>query len=526
MSKLLLLLLLAVLAQPATAQLHQASVKLPLTHVTVYLDGTALEHQGSLPLLAGLNRVVVSGLSSDFDGKNAEAQLGEGAELVALGDDNAFDNEDAAEPEPMSKADTDSLTRALARLHRAEAELLGLQQEKTFLLANQVLPAGTQANWSAEVLKGAALMRTRVAANQLETQALTARLTQLGAEVAAWRNPRPKTPALEPGQAVLLVRAARPGAVALTLRYHLGGRTPTWSPKLDIRVDAAGRKMDFVTHGQLRNRTRLNWQRVRLSLVRLPMVEDVSRPTMDPWELSFNGNGSSGEGRVDAFVVKGTAKGQPAEVAQGTRYDVPEPITLSAYGRRDLALPPVALPSRPEYLAIPRLSESVFIQAKVAGWEGLQLPDRADVFRQGLLVGDTRLEPEAYNDSLEIALGHDEQLVVGRAKLEDFSGNAGLGDKRRVRLRYELNVRNRHPEPVRLRLLDQIPISEEKEIVVKLLDASGAVLDEATGKLTWQLTLPAGASQRLQFAFQVDYPKNQKVEIINHRVKISSPKFR
>ena len=60
----------------------------------------------------------------------------------------------------------------------------------------------------------------------------------------------------------------------------------------------------------------------------------------------------------------------------------------------------------------------------------------------------------------------------------------GLSDKRRVRLTYELNVRNRHAETVRLRLLDEIPISEEEKISVKLLKASGAQLDARTGMLT------------------------------------------
>lgn len=503
------------------AQINSLTSKPPLTTVTVYLNGTGLEHQAQLPLAAGLNRVVVSNLAARIDEQTLEVQLGEGAELLSVSDED--DQAPATEAVPLNPSAVDSLARAEARIGTIEGELQGLQQEKAFLLANQTLPTGTQANWSAEVQKGAALMRTRLPAIQLETTRLTTQLEPLRRQANLLRARASETGASD--RHVLLVRAARAGLVPLTIHYYVTSRSP-WFPKLDIRANASGRELKFVTHGRLTNRTYLDWQQVHLVLMRHALGEDVSRPELSPWELNFRGGDHSGEGRVDQYVVKGTAKGQPAQVAQSTRYEVPGLVTLAAGQRREITLPTVQLAARPEYLAIPRLSENVFLQAKVAGWEGLQLPEKARVYHQGMYVGDTDLEGRAYNDSLEVALGHDEQLVVGRAKLEDFSSKAGLSDKRRTRLTYELNVRNNHPEAVRIRILDQVPISEEKEISVKVLETTGAQLDERSGKLTWVLTLAPGASQRLRFGFQVDYPENEKVEIINHRVKISNPKFR
>ena len=515
----LLLLPLLLTALLGAAQTPQQTVKPRLAKVTVYLNGSALEHQGQVTLAAGLNRLVVGNLSPRIDGQSLEVRLGEAAELLSVSNDD----DEAPAPTLLNPTAADSLTRAETELRTLEGELQGLQQEKAFLLANQTLPSGTQANWSAEVQKGSALMRTRLPAIQLETDRLQAR-KQLLTTQANQLRPRAGENSIGSWQ-VLLVRAARPVTVPLTVHYFVRNRMP-WYPRLDIRADGPGREVEFVTHGLLRNSTGLPWQQVRLVLMRHTQGEDISRPSLEPWELDFDGGDHTGEGRIDEFVVKGTAKGRPIEVSQGTRYEVPELVTLAAGARREITLPSVKLVGRPEYLAVPRLSEHVFLQAKISGWEGLQLPDRAKVFHQGMYVGDTELNDRAYNDSLEVALGHDEQLVVGRAKLEDFSGNVPFSDKRRVRLSYELNVRNRHPETVRLRLLDQIPVSEEKEISVKLIDASGAELDARSGKLTWLLTLASGESKRVRFSFQVDYPKDKKVEIINHQVRISNPKFR
>ncbi|NML67374.1 DUF4139 domain-containing protein [Hymenobacter sp. RP-2-7] len=518
-TRLVILLLAAPASLLAQSVPNRVAVKPPLTRATVYLNGTALEHRATVALAAGLNRVVVSGLSPRLGTEDLEAQWGEGAELLFIDDDD----EQLPPPTPLYPTAADSLSRATAEQRTLEGELDGLKQEKAFLLANQTLPSGTQANWSAEVQRGAALMRQRLPTIQQETSRAEARLAVLKTDIA---QVQPRASQTSSGdRQVLVVRAAHAGMVTLTLHYFLNHRSP-WLPALDIRADASGRAVRFVTRGRLSNRTGLDWQRLPVVLMRYE-VADVKRPELTPWELDFDGGDHNGEGRVDEYVVKGTAKGHSGALAtQGTRYEVPEPITLASGGRRELTLPPVSLPAHPEYLAVPRVSEQVVLQTKVSGWEGLQLPDRASVYHDGVYVGRTDLDDRAFNDSLEVTLGTDPQLVVGRAKLEDFSGNVPLSDKRRVRLSYQLNVLNRHAETVHLRLLDEVPISEEKEIDVKVLEASGAELDKRTGKLTWLLTLPPGTNQRLVFTFQVDYPKDKQVEIINHRVRISNPKFR
>ncbi|QNH63905.1 DUF4139 domain-containing protein [Hymenobacter sediminicola] len=512
-SLLLASMLLALRGRAQTAP----TVRPALVAATLYLNGTTLEHQAQVTLTAGQNRLALEGLSPLLDPESVEIELGPGAELLSVSND-----EENANPVALNQAAADSLGRNMSEQARVEADIKGLEQERTFLLANQTLPTGTQANWSAEVQKGATLMRTRLPAIQQELGQRQATLARLQRQ-AGQLSPRAAATGAA-NRLVVQVRATRPFSAPLTVRYYVPGAQP-WSPDLAIRANGSGRELKFVTRGQVRNQSGLPWARVRVVLSRQDIGRRVARPVLEPWELHRDGQGSGGEGRVDKFVVKGTAKGRPMEAAS-SRYEVAEPVTLAAGGRRELTLSSVDLAARPEYLAIPRLSEHVFLQAKVTGWQGLQLPDAAKVYYRGAYVGSTQLDGRAFNDSLEVALGHDEQLVVSRAKLEDFSENVALSDKRRVHLTYELNVLNNHPTAVRVRVLDEVPISADKEIVVKVLDISGAQLDERTGKLTWLLTLAPGASQRLKFGFQVDYPKDENVEIIRRRTRISAPKTR
>ena len=171
------------LARRGAAQTNQVRAKPPLTHVTVCLNGTTLEHRGEVTLAAGPSRLRAA-----------------------------------------SKALADSLTRMQAAMHRTEAELLGLQQEKTFLLGNQTLPTGTQANWSAEVQKGAALTRTPLPAIQLETERLTVRLKVLKEADAPLQVPPATGPTLTDTPLALAVRVIRAGTMPLTIRYFVSGR--------------------------------------------------------------------------------------------------------------------------------------------------------------------------------------------------------------------------------------------------------------------------------------------------------------
>ncbi|WP_254846470.1 mucoidy inhibitor MuiA family protein [Hymenobacter sp. CRA2] len=494
--------------------------------MTLYLSSMEMEHQASLALPAGTSQVLIQNASKYLNtASEVEVRLGDGVEVLSIGNDNE-DEEEPTVPLALTAANraaADSLTRANDELARLEAELKALEEEKAMLLANRLMPSGTQAGWSAELQKGATLLRTRLVAIQLATRQLT-RQQETQKNLARRLEARSK-PDEQVKPYYITVRAARAGTFPLLLRYGVNRRM-TWRPRLEIRADEAGKTVQFISSGQVFNRSGLDWDKVRVVLVNEVRTVDVSKPAMEPWTLDSDGeNDHIGEGRVDAFVVKGTAAGRPVEASQGTRYEVPELITMAAGDVQRISLPALTLPSRTEYLALPKLSDKVFLQTKVSGWEGLHLPEEAEVYYRGAYVGDTELQGQAYNDSLELSLGFDDRIVVGRTKLEDFSRNAG-NQKRRVRLTYELNVRNLHAEPVRIKIQDQVPVSSEKEIQVKVLETTGAQVEERIGRLTWYLNLAPNASQRLRFSFEVEFPKDKEVNIIKHDIRIRSPKFR
>ena len=64
-----------------------------------------------------------------------------------------------------------------------------------------------------------------------------------------------------------------------------------------------------------------------------------------------------------------------------------------------------------------------------------------------------------------------------------------------------------------LNLQDQIPIATDKSMEITLDDHSGADVEKETGLLKWNVTIPAGATQKIRFGYSVKYPKEKLVSI-------------
>lgn len=487
---------------------------LPLRSVTVALNQAELEHRGTVSLPAGRSTLWVEGVASSLDNESLQVQTSDNAQLLTV-------RSEVVRP-PAGKTPTDSLNLLDARMRRIDAEVTALGEEKAFLLANRTLPTGMQAGWSAELQKGATFLRTRLADIQTQTEALAASKQQVGNRRSRLAN---GTSGPQRQRVVLLLELPRAATVTLTLRYVNGNSE--WELQPEIRVPEAARELRINSFANVSNNSGLDWSGVQLRLKNEEIDEDVTKPDLTPWTMNFR-RSIGGEGRIDKFVVKGNATGQNGATEPSSVYLVPEPVSIADDAEYLVRLPEQTLPARPEYIAIPKLSEKVYLQAKVTGWERLFLPDDefdANVYYAGTYVGETEVDPRAFNDSLEISLGYDNLIAVGRTKTQDYNGKVGLNGQQRIRITYEINVRNRHAQPVRLRVLDQIPVSQEGDLKVKLESSDGALLDEANGKLTWLLTLAPGASKRLRFTFAVEYPKDKSVDFQRPR-RVMSPKFR
>ena len=87
------------------------------------------------------------------------------------------------------------------------------------------------------------------------------------------------------------------------------------------------------------------------------------------------------------------------------------------------------------------------------------------------------------------------------------------GSNRVLDRTYELEVKNNKSIPIALKLVDRIPISQNKEIKVDDIETNNAEYDKKKGLLTWKIKLPSRGNQKETFSFQVKYPKHKTISL-------------
>jgi uncharacterized protein (TIGR02231 family) len=164
------------------------------------------------------------------------------------------------------------------------------------------------------------------------------------------------------------------------------------------------------------------------------------------------------------------------------------------------------------YITIPKLDNDAFLKARISDWAQYSLlPGESNIYFKGTFVGKGYIDPAQANDTLDLSLGRDRGISVKRDMLRDFCKNNLLGNKKTTSKAYEITVQNNKKQSIELMIEDQLPVSQNGEITVEQEELSGALLDAASGKLTWKVVLQPGETIKKQLRFTVSYPKKINV---------------
>jgi uncharacterized protein (TIGR02231 family) len=196
-----------------------------------------------------------------------------------------------------------------------------------------------------------------------------------------------------------------------------------------------------------------------------------------------------------------------------TEFDIALPYTVSSSNKPTLVdIRNHELKADYTYSSAPKLDADAFLLARSTGWEEFNLlPGEANVFFEGTFVGKSYIDPNSIKDTLNISLGRDKRIVVKREKLKDFTSKKLIGSNKRENYAYEITVRNTKNEPIKIIVEDQVPVSQNNQIEVTVIDVGGSRYNKDTGKLTWELNLQPNESKKLTYKFEVKYPKDKIV---------------
>ncbi len=207
----------------------------------------------------------------------------------------------------------------------------------------------------------------------------------------------------------------------------------------------------------------------------------------------------------------------PVTLAQG--YDLAftslqKETIPSARGARRVALWATQWPVTVERKLFPALTTDAYLVAELKNPSQQVLPGGpAQLFVGADPAGTARLELVSPGESFTLPLGIDRALKPVR-NVQVVEATQGLISKDEVGT-YTVTVELANPyrAPVAVRVVDQWPVTSQKEVEIKLVSAQPtATQDAKKGSLEWRLTIPPQQKQVFTFAYTVKRPRGWKLQ--------------
>ena len=521
--------LMAFLSLQAMAQTPK---KLDLDRATVFISGAELTSTTRVNLAKGENEFVFTNVAGNVNNQSITVGATGGAAVESVTFQNNYTVTDNISP--RVKELKDSIELVTARRQPVANKIATIDEQLAILQGNRKVGGDNSGLSVAELTKMLDLVNSRMenllnAKNKEQAglkkidELLTALNKQLQEEQQKSYQPG--------GQLLVKFYAKEATASNITITYIVPNAG--WTPTYDIMAEDARGPVKLYYKANIYQNSGVKWDNVHLTLSTGNPTEGMQAPTLLPWYLSFYG--------PRAMYANNFAKAPMAPQAASTEslkrkvaaddessmdeyvsvdangvnttFDIELPYTIPSDGQQHLvAVKEHKVPATYEYFSAPKADKDAFLIAKITDWQDLNLlPGQTNIFYEGTYVGQGYIDARNTNDTLNISLGRDKKIIVKRERDKTLRSVKTIGTNVRETFAYTITVRNTRKEAVVITLQDQMPVSNDKDIVIEDKETGGADYDETTGMMKWPMTLKANETKTLKFGFTLKYPKGKNL---------------
>ena len=541
MKKVILIALVAFLVLPAMAQ---KNVNSKIKKVTVFLQGAQIYRTATTSLKKGRTDVVFSGLSTRLLANTVQVK-GKG-NFTIMSVHHQINYLKKAKLDKRIKQMQDSVVLLTGEKNLNQQFYNALNQEQQMLLANKAI-GGTNTGVDVANLKTMADfyrsrlkdIYTRMYKINLENRKLSEKIAVLNRQIQQSRANYQTTVS----EIVVDLDVKENTQAKFSFSYIVNNAS--WYPQYDIRAEDAHHPIQLHYRAMIRQNTGVEWKNVKLTVSTGNPNSNSVIPQMNPWYLNYylnTPNRKMQRAKTKSYTnddkyemdmeesaeepVYATAPLASPVAALGnasnsanytvvnvgqttTQFNISIPYTIPSTNKTvNVKIQKVELPADYRYYCVPKLSLDAFLQARITGWEELNLlAGDVNVFFDGTYVGKSHINPQNLSDTLDISLGKDQSIIVKRDKIKDKTGKIVLGSSKKMNVGWEISIRNNKSEKINITFQDQLPLSRIEEIEVELNGKDGAKYVKETGFLTWDVEIAPKKSIVKRFNYTVKYPK-------------------
>ena len=157
-----------------------------------------------------------------------------------------------------------------------------------------------------------------------------------------------------------------------------------------------------------------------------------------------------------------------------------------------------------KHYPIHKVEKDAFLLARNKGWEDLDLIEEpANVYFAGKFVGQSYVNPKSVNDTLDLFFGRNSKVIVTLNKIKYFNNERIMGNNRKMVYSYEMVIKNNRKTAVKIGLEDQLPISQNSEIIVDAVELSKGLVSKDDGNVSWKFLISKGESQKVIYTYTI-----------------------
>ena len=513
--------------------------KSTIKHVTVFQKAAQIERTAQVKIPSGKHQIIISNLSTQINENSIQLRGDKQLSILSIYFQRNYLKD--AVPSSKLKAVQDSISYMESKLQDVNDERWLLQEEKDLILKNKVLSQTGNNNTTEELTKRANFYRYRLreilksqkSENQKHSKYQNT-LRKLRAQQNELGNRRKHV-----GEIVVEIESKTTQTVNLNLAYNI--QNAGWHPLYNLRSNSIEEPLQLDYNAKVYQRSGVDWENVKISLSTSNPQANIQKPTLTPWRLAFvkplNYN------RPDLYKqsnkaydysnsrVTSNAKSDDVEIADISAF-TPPPVQISQLQtavsfdlktrynipsdnkQHGVIVAQYELPADYTYYAAPKMQTKAFLLAKTSDWHQYNLiPGRSNFFFQNTFVGNAMLNLSGMQDTLDISLGRDDNILMERKRVKDFCKVYAIGADKREEIGIRTTITNNKTIEIEMIVEDQTPVTTSNQIEVSLLSSKRAIYNEHTGKLKWVIKLKPGETKDLNFSYSIKYPKDRKINL-------------
>ena len=497
--------------------------------VIVFLNGAQVTRTAMVNVTAGTSELVFGEISPGIDVQSIQVHANGEFTILSVKQEMNFLNEQTVTKQVEELQRLQKIAKD--KIDLQNSLLVIYQSEENTLMKNQFVKAENASLDIAKLKEALDFQTERLTAIKVKELDLNNQIAALNVTYQMYSN---QIAAINENRnsatSNIVVTVSSKAALSSTFSLSYIIHTARWYPTYDIKGKNVNSPLTIVYKATVSQASGEEWNNVKLTLsTGNPTVNGI-KPELSPYHLNFTDNsyrqGRVEDARLSEVVVTGYASKIRDKDDETVRIDVntienqtsvefaiQNPYTVTSDGKACVVeINQFEVPATYQYYTAPKLSTDVFLTAQVTDWNKYNfLPGPANLFFDGTYLGKSKIDTRLLDDTLNLSLGADKNIVVTRTSLKDLSQKQSLGSNKKETRDWQIEIKNRKNQAVNLLVEDQVPVSQNADIAVETQEISGGKLDATTGKVSWSLNLKPQDDKKLELKYQVKYPKNQTV---------------